>query len=97
MRGAPPIHGTLLRDLELRIPNDLPQVIVWILKVTGVPSPEGDMRGFNNLGASSPCLRHDRVDLFLRADIMANGDFGWAAGGSGDASVVRDAVARPYC
>lgn len=51
------------------IPNYLPDVLVWVLKVTTVSTPERRGCGFSYLRASLGCPIHQRVDLDLRGNV----------------------------
>jgi hypothetical protein len=56
---------------QLRIPHDLPQVIIRVFEVASVPSIEGLLSLLHDLGASRLGEFHDRINLSQRSPSAA--------------------------
>src|SRR5690606_14065352 len=69
--GAAPSPSRGKSVLPGRIPNHLPEVTVRILEVARVAAPEGLVRGPYDPRAGRGRFRHDGIDLFARADVVA--------------------------
>src|SRR4029453_5588256 len=54
-----------------RVPRDLPEVAVWVVKETGVPAPEAVVRRISDDRACPLGLPHDCIDHLLRIDDVA--------------------------
>jgi hypothetical protein len=53
----------LIRGQQLRVPDNLPEMPIRILKIAGVTTPEGRVGRFYDHGAGGLGLLHDIVDL----------------------------------
>lgn len=85
----------LVRDTELRIPDDLPQMVIRILEVPGVSSPECFARRLDDSCARARGLVHDVIDVLLAPDVMRECELGRTARSYGNAGRVRDILAFP--
>ena len=94
MQRITPGTGSVL-DRQMRIPYDLPQMPIGILKVTGVTSPEGILRRLHEQGARALRLRHQCIDFGHGRDVMPEGEFGGACAAQGQAGIMGNARARP--
>jgi hypothetical protein len=62
-----------------RIPNDLPQVSVRILKIAVIPAPKCILTRLDDPCPRLPCRLHHFVDLVLAVYQMADAEFGGAS------------------
>src|SRR5574341_334155 len=87
-----PISGL---SCPLRVPRDLPQMAVRVLKITGVAAPECIASGLDDLCARFTGLCHNRIHFFFASHIMADGELGRAGSGLGDQRIAGNAVSPP--
>jgi len=77
------------------IPDDLPQMTIRVLEITGVASPKCIVGSFDDLCTCSFRLLHHHVNFFFAADIMTDGKLGRAMRGFGEVRVMSNILARP--
>src|SRR5262245_50440485 len=89
------IKQSSVQESPLRVPCDLPQMLVGILEVTGIAAPERVVGRLHD--RCSRCLRllHDRVHLGLRSDVVPERELGRARPPGRYPGIVRNARARP--
>jgi len=63
-RPALTIYASI-SDYPLWIPDDLPEMLIGILKVAGVTAPEGVVSRLHDNGTSFLSMLHHRVDFGL--------------------------------
>src|SRR5687767_12780604 len=80
---------------QLRIPYDLPQVTVRILKIPGIATPERTLCCFDYYRARVLRLLHHSIHLFLRGDVLADRKLCNGRGACMNDGIARDALARP--
>src|SRR2546425_818954 len=85
----------LLLNFHLRIPHNLPQVTIGVLKVASVTAPERVLCGLGDSRACLSCLLHDRVNFLFTVHIMANGKFSGTFRTFRNLCVIRNVVSRP--
>src|SRR6266487_4059846 len=61
---------------QLRIPDDLPEMLIRVLKVACIAAPEGLLRWLDNACSCAPGLLHHGINLGSGGDIMSKGDVG---------------------
>ena len=64
-------YACRLQALELWIPHDLPEMLIGILEIASVASPECLLSRFHDARPSRRSLQHHRVYLIPRRDIVA--------------------------
>src|SRR5690349_20605292 len=65
----------LIDWLHLGIPNDFPEVTIWVLEITGVATKKRVLCRLYDRGARASGLLHDVVHFFFAAQIMSECDF----------------------
>src|SRR5687767_8202593 len=80
---------------QLRVPHDLPEVTIRILKIAGVPTPERILCRFDYDRARVLRLLHHGIHLFPGGNVLADRELCSGRGACMNASVARDALARP--
>lgn len=80
---------------ELWIPNNLPEMSVRVLEVTGITAPEGVLGRLDDDCASSLCFGHHRIDLCLGCDVVTERKLGRARMADGKPSVMGQTLPWP--
>jgi hypothetical protein len=89
------ISGFLVFYCPLRIPHHLPQMLIGILKVARVTTPEGVLSRLYDNGASAFRLLHHCIDFCLRRDVMSECEFSGTWVALRKAGIEGDALAWP--
>ena len=86
-------RGRSVRGNEGGVEYDLPEMAVGILEISRVTAPKRLSCGLDEACAGADGLLHHLIDLLLAADVVADREFGCAAGRKGEPCVVCDVVA----
>lgn len=67
--------AVLIVGRQIRIPYDLPEMLVWVLKVARITSPERIVRWLYYRCSGPLCLLHHSVDFRLGRYVVAKSEF----------------------
>ncbi len=100
MGQSPHAH---MRNLSLfcgipwRIPGDLPQMPIRILKVSRIPAPKAVVRRVGDFGSGLLCLLHNRIDRLFGSDVVPDPEFGNAGRSHRHMSILGQGSFRVKC
>src|SRR5690242_3983932 len=61
-------------DVDVRVPDDLPDMAVRVVEIAGIAAERAVARRVGDCRPGSRGLRHDRIDLFPRTDVVAEAE-----------------------
>src|SRR5438445_13730711 len=81
-------------DDDLRVPQNLPQMTIWVPHVPRIASPERLSRLFHDMRSGTSGLVYHRVDFGFAVHVVTEGELGGAGRLKGNAGIARNA--RPW-
>ena len=88
-------HTSSILGNEVGVEEQIPEVIVRILKVARVSAPEGLLCLFDNACAGFRGLLHDSIGFLFARHVMADRELRRAVARLGEATVMCEIVASP--
>src|SRR5215208_358447 len=77
------------------VPCHIPQVSIWILEISGIPSPECVLSRFDDFRSGFFGLRHHFIYFLFAVQVVSNSEFRCAWILQRESGIVSDALSRP--
>ena len=86
-----------LRERPLRIPGNLPEMLIGILKVPGIAAPKRVAGWLDDPCPRAHCLFHHRIHFVPGGNIMPEGKLSRSRRAEWEPGIMRKACAWPEC